>query len=57
MNSLKKCFKRENKQEKVSGFEEEMADLTKRMRHLQESIEEQQKRRDREGFSAYIWRP
>ncbi|WP_160132327.1 hypothetical protein [Listeria monocytogenes] len=57
MNSLKKCFKREKKQEKASGFEEEMADLTKRMRHLQESIEEQQKRRNREGFSAYIWRP
>ncbi|WP_160126373.1 hypothetical protein [Listeria monocytogenes] len=57
MNSLKKYFKREKKQKKVTNFEKEIADLTKRMRYLQESIEEQQKRREREGFSAYIWRP
>ncbi|MBC2262717.1 hypothetical protein HCB45_14235 [Listeria sp. FSL L7-0091] len=53
MNILKKCFKRENKQEKETSFEEEMADLTKRMRHLQESIEEQQKRA-RRIFSLYV---
>ncbi|MBC1339622.1 hypothetical protein [Listeria innocua] len=57
MDSLKKYFKRENKQEKETNFEEEIADLTKRMRHLQNSLEEQRERREREGFSAYIWRP
>ncbi|EHD1589136.1 hypothetical protein JR590_002922 [Listeria monocytogenes] len=56
MDSLKKYFKREKKQEKKTNFEEEMADLMKRMRHLQNSLEEQREKREREGFSAYMWR-